>query len=227
LDTIGRIAMNDPRRPPTPAAPGGSGFPAAGRPEPGERWELTREALDRLLEALDPDRAEAGRKYVEVRDRLIRLFGWRGCPHPEELADEAINRVAHKVAGGVEIRAEDPFRYFCGVAYMVFKETLRRARRERTALDEVRREPPPPPPEPEDGDERLSCLRSCLGSLPDDNRELILDYHRGEKGARIRNRKRLADRLGIPINALRIRVHRLRARLEACVATCVENANRS
>jgi DNA-directed RNA polymerase specialized sigma24 family protein len=187
-------------------------------PSAGRRWELTQAALERLLGALGDDRAEAGRQYVEIRRRLVRLFAWRGCREPEELADEAIDRVARKLAGGLEIRAEDPFRFFCGVAFLVFKEVLRQERRERRALEEVRRRPPP---EPAGDDPRLECLRRCLAGLAAEERRLLVDYHRGEKGERIRRRRRLAARLAIPINALRIRVHRLRARLESCVTTCL------
>ena len=37
-------------------------------------------------------------------------------------------------------------------------------------------------------------------------RDLLLRYHQGENN--IRNRKALASELGVPLNALRIRVHR-------------------
>jgi DNA-directed RNA polymerase specialized sigma24 family protein len=176
---------------------------------------LTREALDSLLDYLGPDRSAAGERYEEIRARLMRLFGWRGCDHSDELADETINRVAEKIASGVEIRADDPFRYFCGVAHMVFKEILRRERRERTAIEEVRHLPPPPEPEAED--ERLRWLRGCMEALDEEQRALILEYHRGDGAQRIQRRQAIARRMGIPINALRIRVHRLRLRLEQCV----------
>ena len=120
-----------------------SAEPSAAGAAAASRWELTGDALDRLLAALGDDREEAGRHYLEIRRRLERLFAWRGCTSPDELADETINRVAHKLAAGVEIRAEDPFRYFCAVAFLVFKEILRHQRRERAALDEVRHQPPP------------------------------------------------------------------------------------
>lgn len=176
---------------------------------------LTREALDSLLDYLGPDRRAAGERYEEIRGRLIRLFQWRGCDHAEELADETINRVAEKIAAGLEIRSDDPFRYFCGVGHLVFKEILRRQQRERAALEEVRHLPPPPAPD--DEDERLARLRDCMQGLETDQRSLILDYHRGDGGDRIRLRRAIADKLGVPINALRIRVHRIRARLEECV----------
>lgn len=190
--------------------------------------ELTREALEQLLANLDPDRAEAGRRYVEIRERLVRLFAWRGCQHPDELADEAINRVAQKIAAGLEIRSGDRFRYFCGVAFLVFKEILRRERREREALVALRHEPAPVEDDDEPDRERsMLCLRSCLIALGHEGRDLLLAYHQGDGADRIRIRKRLADGLGIPMNALRIRVHRLRGRLEDCVHGCLENSPRA
>jgi hypothetical protein len=54
---------------------------------------------------------------------------------------------------------------------------------------------------------------------------LLIEYYKGEKGDRIRHRKLLARQLGIPPNALRIRVHRIREKLERCVNESV-NANR-
>ena len=45
----------------------------------------------------------------------------------------------------------------------------------------------------------------------------MLDYYQGDKQSLIDRRKALADRLGIPINALRLRVNRIRIQLENCV----------
>lgn len=184
---------------------------------------LTHEALDSLLDYLGPDRDAAGARYEEIRSRLIRLFQWRGCDYPEELADETMNRVADKLSGGLEIRAADPFRYFCGVAHLIFKEILRHQRRERRALEEVRHLPPPP--DEEDGDARMQWLQRCLEELDPDQRGLVIDYQRGNGAARIRNRKRLAADLDIPINALRIRVHRIRVRLESCVQRLIRDSD--
>ena len=57
-----------------------------------------------------------------------------------------------------------------------------------------------------DTEGHIECLRACLQNLPADNRELIVEYYQGEKGAKIKNRKRLIERLGIPVNTLRMRV---------------------
>lgn len=174
---------------------------------------LTREALEALLAHLDPDRERAGERYEEIRRRLVRLFEWRGCAFPEDLVDETFNRVARKLAEGVELRSANPYGYFCGVAHLVYKEVLRRSMRERTAL-EGGDWPPAPSAETAD-DERLDALRSCLAQLTPEQRDLVLLYHRGEDN--IRGRKGLSAELGIPMNALRIRVHRIRRKLEDCV----------
>jgi DNA-directed RNA polymerase specialized sigma24 family protein len=64
---------------------------------------------------------------------------------------------------------------------------------------------------------RLDCLERCLAELSPADRELIDQYYRGETRAKIENRRRLAEERGIPLNALRIRMLRIREKLEACV----------
>ena len=56
------------------------------------------------------------------------------------------------------------------------------------------------------------------------NRELVLQYYQEEKQAKIDHRRRLAEQLGIALNALRIRAHRIRASLQECVQNCVQEA---
>jgi DNA-directed RNA polymerase specialized sigma24 family protein len=182
---------------------------------PRERGEgLTRESLESLLAILGPDREQAGLQYETIRRKLVRLFEWRGCSFPDELADETINRVARRMAEGVELRSADPYGYFCAVAHLVYKEVLRRQTRERAAL-ESGDWPPAAAEEPEE-DHRLEILRGCLETLDADQRRLVLQYHQDED--HIRGRKDLSRELGVPMNALRIRVHRLRRKLEECVA---------
>src|SRR6267378_7125721 len=84
------------------------------------KWTLTQEAFDRLLHSLDAERDRAGSIYQETRSNLIRFFEWRGCPFPEDHADEAINRVAKRVSEGEEVR--EPAKYFFGVARLLFLE---------------------------------------------------------------------------------------------------------
>jgi len=186
---------------------------------------LTPEAFDALLGQLDPERERAGELYETIRRKLVRLFEWRGCASPEDLADETINRVARRLDEGVELRSNDPYGYFCGVAHLVYKEVLRRASREQRALAGGDW-PPPTLEEEEPSDHRLDCLRRCLAELPPDQRDLVLRYYHGKSDqgeSNIRNRQQLASEAGIPMNALRIRVHRVRRKLESCVHACLSH----
>lgn len=79
------------------------------------------------------------------------------------------------------------------------------------------------PPDFEDDNEenpRLQCFDDCLAALTDENRKLIIRYYEEEKGEKIAHRKKLAAEFNIPMNALRIRVHRIRKGLEKCVKDC-------
>jgi RNA polymerase sigma factor (sigma-70 family) len=178
-------------------------------------WVLTQESFDALLAWLDPQRDQAGRKYEEIRLRLIKIFTCRGCCEPEDLADETINRVIKKLIEIESSYSGDPSRYFYGVANKVHLEYLRR----RPA------QPPPPGLEDTEGVEReYECLERCIRKLTPDNRQLVLQYYQDEKRAKIDHRRQLADQLGIALNALRIRAHRIRASLQECVQTCLKEA---
>ncbi len=186
---------------------------------------MTPEEFESLLAQLDPDRERAGEIYVTIRRKLVRLFEWRGCAAPEDLADETMNRVARRLAEGIELRSSDPYGYFCGVAHLLYKESLRRAAREQRVLAEGGPWAPAAMDDDEPTDRRLDCLRRCLAQLAPDQRDLVLRYHQGERPrgkspqgeGNIRNRQTLARETGLPMNALRIRVHRIRRKLESCV----------
>lgn len=179
------------------------------------KWILTQDDFDKLLAWLDSDRERAGKKYEDIRYKLIKIFACRGCHVPEDLADETINRVTKRMNDIAEIYVGDPARYFCGVAQKVHLEFLRKSFT------------PPPPllPTPEietsESQQEYECLEECMLQLTKSNRELVLEYYREEKRAKIDCRKQLAQRLGIPLNALRIRAYRIRATLQECVQTCL------
>lgn len=183
-----------------------------------QKWTLTQEAFDKLLLALGGDRDSGSQKYLEIRTNLTRFFEWRGCSFPEDHADETINRVAKKVAEGEEIL--NPSGYAMGVARLLLLEIIKGRQREQSALTELgtAREVYV---DSDDGEERLTCLKQCLQTLSPDNRDLILEYYQGEKSEKIRNRKKLLERLGVPVNTLRMRALRLRERLQGCVEECV------
>ena len=187
---------------------------------PRSKWSLTQEAFDRLLASFGPDRQSAGEKYLELRANLARFFEWRGCPFPEDHADETINRAAKRVSEGEAIQS--PSAYLFGVARMLLLEIHKERAKERQALGELAFSQGGQSYQFEESEPRAECLRRCLESLPAEGRELILNYYQGEKGPKIENRKRLSERLDVSPNTLRMRALRLRERLQSCVADCLK-----
>jgi len=176
--------------------------------------QIKEEDWNRFLSWLHPDRDQAGIKYRDIQRRLIKIFACRGCDRPEALADETINRVILKTAEIAETYVGDPALYFFGVARYVHHEYLREKPIPRYQ---------PPVEEPSSTEEEYECLEQCIENLPQRSRELFLEYYQEEKGTKKENRKSLAEKLGIPLNALRIRAFRIRMNLQACVLECLQN----
>lgn len=177
-------------------------------------WFLSQEAFDALLEWLDPDREQAAMKYEHIRKRLIKIFTGRGCPEPEDLADETINRVISKLNEVGKEFEGDRERYFFGVANKVY-------------LESRRRKTPQPPPSPVDSNQvelEFRCLERCIETLSEENRYLLLQYYGAEGRAKVEQRKCLAEELGIAPNALRIRAYRIRVCLQECMEKCIERS---
>ena len=176
-----------------------------------------------LLAWLHPDRETAAGLYEEVRRNLIQFFARHGCHDPEGMADETIARVTHKVVRLAETFDGPPALYFYGVAKMLLLEYPR----QRTVPLAPQHEPSTLPTQHEeqerdDRDERLhDCFGECLGRLKPEERELILRYYEGTGQEKINRRKRLAEERGIGLNALRVRVLRIRAGLRACIEACL------
>ena len=187
-----------------------------------QKWTLTQEAFDKLLLSFGDDRDSGGKKYLEIRTHLTRFFEWRGCPFPEDHADETINRIAKRVAEGEQI--QNPSGYAMGVARLLLLEILKGRQREQVAITELTNTSTEAADDPDDGEERIGCLRHCLSGLTTENRQLITEYYEGEKGDKIQNRKKLVEKLGIPVNTLRMRALRLRDRLQVCVEDCIAKA---
>lgn len=176
-----------------------------------EKWVLTQESLNKLLERFSPDREEAGLLYEQMRVKLLRFFEYGQSPSPEAEVDDTFNRVTRRIDEGVDISNLNA--YFHQTAKFVLQESKRRRNRT-SSLDDLP-EPPvvdPPPDDPKEA--RLRCLDTCLEKLTSDDRDLILTYYREDRRAKIDLRRQLADNRGITIDALRIRACRIRKKLE-------------
>jgi len=183
-------------------------------------WELTEEAFAKFLACLDSDPARAGEKYEALREALVKFLDWRGAPFPDELVDEAFNRVSRKLEEGETIR--DVPNYCHSVARLVFLQWLERMGNKRVGLEELLMVEIP---EPDAADVRRECLNHCLRQLPADDRELIIEYYRKEGRQKSDRRVAMAERLGIPPSALHSRAQRIRKKLERCAMRRLKGHN--
>ena len=170
------------------------------------------EAFNKLLAWLDPDKNKAAERYQRIQFRLIRIFAAKGCVDPETLADETLNAVCIKIDWLLANYSGNPDLFFFGVAKKIY-------------LEQIPKKVPAIPVVPDNTEIeiRCGCLEQCLKTAASpEERGWVLRYHDGEGRQRIENRKRLADELGISINALRIRVFHIQARLRPCIEDCLE-----
>jgi RNA polymerase sigma factor (sigma-70 family) len=177
-----------------------------------------QENFDRFLLWLDPDREEAGRKYETIQRKLIKFFTCRGCMEVEDLADITITRIINKIQEIAGSYVGDPKLYFYGVARKVRLERCK-SDRFKNQIDSL---PAPPEEDNLEKEQRHDCLERCLSKLTAEESQRVLDYYTGDKTEKIERRKEMAEELGINPNTLRIRVHRLRAKLQKCLQECLK-----
>ena len=181
---------------------------------------LTSEGFERFLAVLSSEREAAGEQYELVRLKLAKYFELRMSASPDDLADETIDRVARRLAGGERIESPEVMRYVYGVARNVLLESWKSEQR----LKKVDY----PPVENADDDDieladlQLDCFQECLGQISQDTRGLLLRYYEHTGRAKIDERAVLARQLDIPVNALRIRIHRIKGELQRCMEKCLK-----
>lgn len=211
-----------------------------------KNWDLTQEDFNSLLVWLSPDREAAGLKYEQIRGGLIKLFYFRGCSDPETLADETINRVVKNISS---LRANfqgDTEAYFQGVAKYVYLEAARPRRffvpfalheHDRRIFEEFQTNKAIGEQSTEELTEdekaklkvlRRKCLKKCLSQLEPAQCDLILNYYSFPTDTKLEERRKLAEKLKITLNALRVRVYRIKIELAECIDCCqTENSEES
>jgi DNA-directed RNA polymerase specialized sigma24 family protein len=179
------------------------------------------ETMQAFLLWLGEDLSSGAQRYEEIRQKLILLFRFRGCHISEELADETIDRTARAVLKPDFYYQGEPIAYFRGVAHNIYREWLRKERRFPTEpTSDGYLELPAPAVDREKDDLSQICLDRCLNALLSSKKMLLIRYYGSDKRAKIDGRQLLADELGIGLNALRIKVFRLRNGLRECVENC-------
>jgi RNA polymerase sigma factor (sigma-70 family) len=177
-------------------------------------------SFDEILAWLHPDRDQAANIYVQLRHDLTKIFTWNRCADPDGLTDEVFDRVARKVHDVRPTFEGDPKLYFYGIARNLIKESPKRVKRQ-VSLEDTDLRAPDTSTDDEMARMREDCLNSCLQDLEPEKKELILSYYARDKQAKIDHRSEMARKLGISVETLRVRVHRLRGTIETCIERCL------
>lgn len=184
---------------------------------------LTQQDFDALLQWFSPNRDEAGAKYEEIRNGLIRYFHFRGCADVEILADVTINRLAGKLSSLDKNNNNKHITYFYGFAAKVYLEYLRSEENQRIEIgDENLLNIKTAVSSEENRDERLDCLDNCLAQLSDKDKSLIIEYFSKEKSEKIEIRRNLSEREGLNMGTLQVKIYRLKMSLKNCVEKCLK-----
>ena len=147
--------------------------------------------------------------YCDLRARLINYVRRLGSYTPEDHADEAILRVLQNQGKGEVIR--DLRGYSLGVVHNVFLESTREPRAFPLTSERAAE------PLTHNAEELDECLTKCLMTISARERKILKTYSDASGQERIANRRRLAKKLGMKPDVLRLQVHRIRKRLGRCV----------
>lgn len=202
--------------------------------------ELQRESFEVLLKRLNTDQKLAEEKYLIIRNKLIIFFRTRGYSQIDlELADKTIDRAARKLSEQENSQLENSETqnvlsdsYFLSVAHFVLKEH-QRGTKPTIAIEDlpvtnqltINNNQEQNLIEQEETNITTTCFNECLSNFPVEQKLLIIEYFSVEM-TKAEQRQSLADKLGININALRVKAHRLRQDLVKCVENCVKKARK-
>jgi RNA polymerase sigma factor (sigma-70 family) len=183
--------------------------------------EVNPEDFKRLLARFHADPAQAWQAYYTLRRKLVVFFEHSGNFEAEELAEEALDRIAKK-ADAFEIENVAEFAF--GVARNLRREAFRERAAWKPMTDAAGDQLAVKGPDPEktiieniDANRNLKRLVKCLQQrLSASERRLLLEYYPTERENLESRRQELADSLGINLGALRTRMVRLREKLEEC-----------
>jgi RNA polymerase sigma factor (sigma-70 family) len=194
------------------------------------RTSPTPDPWDDLYDFLDPARREktgsdrdavAEAACLEIRRKLVVFFAGRGCSEAEDLAVDALLRVASHCREVDVAGFSDRTGYFYGVARNVLHEWRRHetadVERREAFRTEMLRLPVADPRSWAETERVHRHLSSCLAALTERARRLILSYYAEDRAARIEHHRVMAEEFGRSVNSLRIEVHRIRKAVRECL----------
>jgi DNA-directed RNA polymerase specialized sigma24 family protein len=179
----------------------------------GDSQKIEALPASEWLSLLDSDPTVASEKYSELSRGLVRYFEWNRCLEAEDEAQETLLRGFRRLREGASITVSDPRGYFWGIARNVLREGWKPPRevsidgRDFPLSDSEFRQL--------NRAEQSIFLRECLEALPASEKDMLIAYAEGH-GAEWGGRNRIEP------GALRLRIHRLRQKLERQAAAAWE-----
>lgn len=185
---------------------------------------MTEEEFRRFLNWLAGDRELAAQVYEKLRRRLIAYFIKRQCADAEDLSDKVLNAAMEHFLKQNALLLGQPLPYIFGIARNVYRQYLNKQISMDGDVDWQRLSFPDVSEETSEKERRSVCLRNCLREMKDQERQLFLLYYLKKNEALDEYRIRLAKQFGLTINALRLKMMRLRDQLRACITSCQQKA---
>jgi DNA-directed RNA polymerase specialized sigma24 family protein len=176
--------------------------------------QITADNFAALLGALGDTSQERGIQYETLRSKLIFFFARRSLQFPEDLADEVLDRLAHRIAEGVDIAS--PPAFALGIARYVAQEQSAKQIHSQD-VDEAFWNNVPAHLITQNEEEEISRMERCMKKLPRSEARLLRSYYLAATDNSMQIRKSLANDLGISANALRQRVFLARQNLRECM----------
>jgi len=176
---------------------------------------------------LGTDRNHAGTKYEAIRRQLIKYFYYSSCLDPEQLADEVFDRVTEKLVLD-EVKIHNIGAFLWGIARNIRLEALRKSSRiiYLSDLSDVESLPTINPVVYDDQIEAcenkkpLNFLQESIHQIPAKDRKLLLEYY-SPQGHRAIARQLLAQKNGMTLRTLRVRITRLKFKLRKHMGECL------
>jgi DNA-directed RNA polymerase specialized sigma24 family protein len=184
--------------------------------------QITVDNFTALLVALGDTPQERGTQYETLRSKLIFFFSRRSLQFPEDLADEVLDRLAHRISDGIEIAS--PPAFALGIARHVAQEQSKKISHLQ-AVDETFWNNVPAHLTTQSEEEEIARMERCLKKLPRAEVRLLRGYYLAATDNPTQIRKNFAEDLGISPNTLRQRVFLALKSLRVCM-TAVERKKR-
>jgi DNA-directed RNA polymerase specialized sigma24 family protein len=183
---------------------------------------VTPESFRLLLAALG-DRAADGSHYEKLRAKLIFFFSRRLLAFPEDLADEVLDRLAHRLTQGTEMKSVEAFAV--GIARFVAQEQAGR-KMQMQEVDSAFFDNIPAHSATLSSEEEIVRMELCLKKLPRPESRLLKGYYLVAGKNLMEARRKLSETLNVSPTTLRQRVFLARQRLRDCITATAAREDR-